>query len=84
MRQPVHFRKVCPPGCGLLHDEQQTEEEEEDAATAVVVVHVVVVVDFPSFSPSILRLPIAISFPSFAALVHHLRVNSFDWATPWP
>ena len=22
--QPLHFRNVCPLGCGVLHDEQQT------------------------------------------------------------
>ena len=26
VRQPEHFRKVCPLGCGVLHDEQQTGE----------------------------------------------------------
>ena len=71
VRQPMHFRKVCPLGCGLLHDEQQTVERGD----AVVVGAVVVVV---SISFSILRLLIALSIPSFAALVHHSRANSFD------
>ena len=44
----------------------------------------VVVVDLPSFLSSILRFSIALSFPSFAALVHHSRANSFDWLTPCP
>ena len=48
VRQPMHFRKVCPLGCGLLHDEQQTGEEEDAAAVVDVVV-----VDLSSFLSSI-------------------------------
>ena len=77
MRQPVHFRKVCPLGCGVLHDEQ-----EMGRGGAVVVG--AVVVNLPSISSSCLRFLIAVSCPSFAAVVHHSRANSFDWATPWP
>ena len=42
----------------------------------------VVVDDLPSFLSRIFRFSIAFSYPSFAALVHHSRANSFDWATP--
>ena len=77
VRQPMHFRKVCPLDCGLLHDEQQMEGEGGDA-----VVVGAVVVDLPSSSSSILRFLVAFSCPSFAALVHHSRANTFDWSTP--
>ena len=50
----------------------------------VVAAAVVVDVAVASISSSILRFLIASLFPSFAALVHHLRANSFDWATPSP
>ena len=36
------------------------------------------VVDLPSCLSSVLRFSIASSNPSFAALVHHSRANSFD------
>ena len=52
-----------------------------------VVVGAVVAVDLPSSSStlsSILRFLIAGSYPSFAALVHQARADSFDWATPSP
>ena len=68
----MHFRKVCPLGCGLLHEEQQME----GGGDAVVVGAVVVVL--PSISSSNLRFVIACSCPSLAALVHHSRANSFD------
>ena len=57
----------------------------EGGGAAVVVGAVVVVVpvvDLPSFLSNTFRLLLATSFPSFAALVHHLRANSFDWSTP--
>ena len=73
----MHFRNVCPLGCGVLHDEQQME-----GGAAAVVVGAVFVVDLPSSSSSILRLLIAVSCPSSTALVHHSRAKSFDWATP--
>ena len=63
----------------MLHDEQQMEG---GAAAVVVGAVVVVVVDLPSNLSKFLRFVIASSCPSFAALVHHLRANSFDWATP--
>jgi len=67
-------------GCGLLHDEQQMGAE--GAVVVVMGAVVVVVVDLPSNLSKFLRFVIASSCPSFAALVHHLRANSFDWATP--
>ena len=77
----MHFRKVCPLGCGVLHDEQQTEGGD---AVVVVVVEFAVVAVFASCSSSILRYLIAVLSSSFAAFVHHFRANSFDWSTPWP
>ena len=77
VRQPVHFRKVCPLGCGVLHDEQTV-----GGGGDTPVVGAVFVVDLPSCLSSTLRLLIASSSPSFAALVHHSRADSFDWATP--
>ena len=59
MRQPVHFRKVCPLGCGWLHDEQQMGGGDAVVGGAVV--------GLPSCSSSILRFLIAVSCPSFAA-----------------
>ena len=73
VRQPVHFRKVCPLGCGVLHDEQEMGGGGGDA-----VGEGGVVVGLPSFLSSIFRLLIAPLCPSFAALVHHSRANSFD------
>ena len=73
MRQPVHFEKVCPLGCGLLHEEQEMRE-----GGAAVVVGAVVVVDLPSASSSNFKFLIAVSCPSFAALVHHSRADSFE------
>ena len=49
VRQPMHFRKVCPLDCGLLHYEQQMEGEGGDAVDE----GAVFVVDFPSCSSSI-------------------------------
>ena len=49
VRQPLHFRKVCPLGCGLLHEEQQMG----GGGGADAVVAVAVVVDLPSFLSSI-------------------------------
>ena len=60
----------------MLQAAQQREE-----GVVVVVVEVAVAV-FASCSSSILRFLTAPSFPSFAALVHHSRAISFDWATP--
>ena len=67
-------------GCGLLHDEQQTGAEGAVVVDVGAVVVVVVDLHVPSFlsNTNTFRLLIASSFPSFAALVHHLRANSFD------
>ena len=78
----MHFKNVCPLGCGLLHDEQQMEGGGAVAVGGAVV-------GLPSSSSSNLRVLIAQflrapSSPSFIAFVHHLRANSNDWSTPWP
>ena len=57
----------------MLHEEQQIEEGGGGA-----VGEGGVVVGLPSFSSSILRFLIAFSCPSLAALVNHLRANSYD------
>ena len=59
--------------CGVLQAAQQREE-----VVVVVVVVEVVVAAVASCWSSILRFLIALSCPSFAALVHHSRANSFD------
>ena len=60
--------------CGVLQAAQQWEVD----VVVVGVVEVVVAVVVVSCSSSILRLFIASSCPSFAALVHHSRADMFD------
>ena len=62
--------------CGVL----QAAQRREEVVVVVVVGEVVVVAVVASCWSSILRFLIALSFPSFAALVHHLRANLFDWS----